>query len=199
MRDLLVETAARLIATDGLAALTLRRLTREVGTSTMAVYTHFGSIDELRLAIRREGFARFRAHLAAVRPTADPVADLSRLGRAYWANAIDNPNLYRAMFIDGAIDDPADAVGEKAFDMLVDSVQRCIDAGRFDAGTGARPLALQLWAMSHGIVSLHLNRMLTEDEAIATLAAASTNLYAGFGDDADATRRSLRRAASATS
>ena len=56
-----MEAAARLIATDGLASLTLRRLTREVGTSTMAIYTHFGSMDELRAQAHAGG-----AHLEEI-------------------------------------------------------------------------------------------------------------------------------------
>lgn len=190
MRELLVETAARLIATDGIAGLTLRRLTREVGTSTMAIYTHFGSIDELRHAIRREGFARMAARFRAVPRTADPVADLARQGWAYWRNAVENPNLYRAMFMYGPLDDPQPDADAATFDMLIAEVQRCIDAGRF-TGPEARPLALQLWSMVHGVSSLHLNGMLTETEAVAALAAGVTALLVAFGDGPDAARRSL--------
>lgn len=194
MRDLLVETAARLIATDGLAGLTLRRLSREVGTSTMAVYTHFGSMDELRRAIRVEGFTRFGRRLTAVPPTDDPVTDLCRLGWAYWVNALENPNLYRAMFMHGSIDDPGDEVGLDTFETLVDGVQRCIDAGRFGAPEGPRPLAVQLWSISHGITSLYLNQMLSDREAIDALRAASNALVVAFGDDPAAARVSLDRA-----
>ena len=66
----------------------------------MAIYTHFGGMDELRLEIRREGFARLAAHMAAVADSDDPVADLSELGSAYFANALANPNLYRVMFME---------------------------------------------------------------------------------------------------
>ena len=100
VRTALLEGAARLIATEGSAGLTLRRLADDVGTSTMAVYTHFGGMQNLRQEVRREGFARLRAHLEAVHPTGDPVADLGRLGWAYHDNALENPNLYRAMFMD---------------------------------------------------------------------------------------------------
>ena len=193
MREQLVETAARIIATDGLAGLTLRRLTRDVGTSTMAIYTHFGSMDELRHAIRREGFARMGARFRALPPTDDPVADLARQGWAYWRNAVDNPNLYRAMFMHGGIDDPEASVGETTFDMLVAVVQRCLDAGRFTPAE-PRPLAVRLWSMVHGISSLYLNQLLTEAEAIGALGANVTALLAAFGDDPDATQRSIRDA-----
>src|ERR1700719_4194891 len=93
LRTDLIETAARLVATEGRQGLTLRRLASEVGTSTMAIYTHFGGMDELRREVRREGFARLGAHLAAVAETDDPVADLAQLGQAYFTNALENPNL----------------------------------------------------------------------------------------------------------
>jgi len=196
MREHLVEAAAQIIATDGLAGLTLRRLTREVGTSTMAIYTHFGSMDELRHAIRREGFARMGARFRALEQTDDPVADLSRQGWAYWRNAVENPNLYRAMFMHGGIDDPRAAVGETTFDMLVAAVQRCLDASRFMPAE-PRALAVQLWSMVHGICSLYLNEMLSEPEAITALGDNFAALMAAFGDDADATRRSLAGATAA--
>lgn len=40
------------------------------------MYTRFGSMGELRRAIRREGFARFRAHLDAVPVGDDPLTEL---------------------------------------------------------------------------------------------------------------------------
>src|SRR5436189_5969729 len=55
LRSALIEAAARLIAAKGAAGMTLRGLAEEVGTSTMAVYTHFGGMPELRRAVRREG------------------------------------------------------------------------------------------------------------------------------------------------
>src|SRR3954451_12412733 len=89
----LIDAAARLIASEGPSALTLRRVAAEVGTSTMAVYTAFGGMPELRRAVRYEGFARLARELDAVGTTRDPVADLWMLGRAYHENAIANPDL----------------------------------------------------------------------------------------------------------
>ena len=82
IREALVETAARLLSEGGPELLTLRRLTQEVGTSTMAVYTHFGSMDDLRFEVAREGFKRLRRRLAAVDHSADPVVDMARPGLA---------------------------------------------------------------------------------------------------------------------
>src|SRR5919112_597937 len=91
VRAKLLDAAARLLAEEGPSALSTRRLATEVGTSTMAVYTYFSGMDELRHALRKEGFDRFGRFLEEVRETDDPVADLAAQGGAYFANAITNP------------------------------------------------------------------------------------------------------------
>jgi AcrR family transcriptional regulator len=194
IRTTLIETAARLIATEGPSALTLRRLADDVGTSTMAIYTHFGGMTELRREVRREGFARLAEYLSAVPVTRDPVTDLSLLGWAYFTNAVTNPNLYRAMFMDHPVDDEDRGSGVDTFMLLLHGIERCIDAGRFTTTTDAVELATQIWALSHGLVALHLAEFLSLEQAGESLASAAGNLFVGYGDDAGAATRSIERA-----
>lgn len=194
VRIALLETAARILATEGPGKLTLRRLAHEVGTSTMAIYTHFGGMTELRREIRREGFARLGARQAAVASTGDPVADVWALGMAYYGNAIENPNLYQAMFMDGPVDGGDAGVGLETFGQLVAAVRRCIDAGRFDPADPVG-LATQLWALVHGLVTLQLAHLLPADRALPCLAAGARNLMSAFGDDPRAVGSSIARAA----
>jgi len=188
----LVEHAARLLAEEGGGALTLRRLAREVETSTMAVYTHFGGMDELRREVRQEAFNRLAAHLGSVRPSRDPVFDLGLLGWAYCANAFENPALYRVMFMEPLHGlGPAD--GRGTFDVLVGFIEAAARAGRFrpDNATGQ---AQQVWSMTHGVVALRLVDLLSIGDALETLFDGSLNLFIGFGDSAAAARRSMNRA-----
>lgn len=187
VRTALLETAAALIATEGSAGLTLRRLTDQVGTSTMAVYTHFGGMQNLRQEIRREGFARLRDHLDAVAQGPDPLADLARLGWAYYDNAVENPNLYRVMFMDHH--EPADdVVGLDTFDHLVTAVARCGQSGRFAAGEPF-DLALQLWSLAHGLVTLQLSGLIAPPLAVEMLTAGWRNLFLAFGAEPGAVSR----------
>lgn len=180
MRATLIEAAARLLAEEGPRNLTLRRLTAEVGTSTMAIYTHFGGMDELHRAVREEGFSRLAAHLGSVDQTGDPVADLGLLGVAYYLNATTNPNLYRVMF--GEHGDGTDAmVGLDTFLTLADAVGRCISARRFRAAEAA-DLATQIWAVGHGVVTLQLAGFLDPTQAIACFSELGQNLFIAFGD-----------------
>jgi AcrR family transcriptional regulator len=195
VRTALIEEAAKIIAEEGRDALTLRRLTARVGTSTMAVYTHFGSMDELRRAVRQEGFTRLAADLDAPGSGDDPVADLIVLGWAYYINAMTNPNLYWAMFMDGPVDGTDAAVGLDTFHRLVRAVDRCIEAKRFDPAD-AHELARQLWVTQHGIVTLQLARLLTPEQALESFLAMGRNLLQSFGDDAGALDESLAAARS---
>jgi AcrR family transcriptional regulator len=193
LRSALIDAAARLIATEGAPALTLRRVADEVGTSTMAIYTHFGGMPELRRAVRREGFARLAAQLADVGGTADPVADLGMLGRAYYENAIGDPHLYRVTFMEQSLDADDAAVGTEAFKSLAAGVERCIVAGRFDAGNASQ-LAMEFWAIGHGVITLQLAQLLQPEEALRCLNGALLKLFRAYGDEPDAADRSLRRA-----
>jgi AcrR family transcriptional regulator len=194
VRTALVETAARLLTEEGSVALTTRRLAREVGVSTMAVYTHFGGMDDLLVAISLEGFRRLGRRLSRVKHTDDPSADAASLGRAYRRNALANPDLYRVMFgthPDEWIKDPDDqAMTLNTFIMLVDAVQRCIDAGRFSPGD-PWDIAAQVWAGLHGIVMLELSGFLQRPDAVRTTDQMMYTLAVGLGDDPDRARRSV--------
>jgi AcrR family transcriptional regulator len=196
VRAALIEAAARIVATEGRGALTLRRLAKEVGTSTMAVYTHFGSMDDLRREVRMEGFARLRCRLASVKETSDPVADLTLLGAAYYLSATASPNLYRAMFLDGPVDESDLGTGLDTFMYLVKGMARCLEHGRFPKAGGAEPadLALDLWAITHGLVSLQLANLLSADQVAEHITSAGRSLFLAWGDEPDRLRVSAGKA-----
>jgi AcrR family transcriptional regulator len=81
VREQLVEGGIRVLERDGLQALSVRNLAAEAGTSTMAVYTHFGGMTGVIDAIAGESFARFTLALTEVAKTDDPVADFLPDGR----------------------------------------------------------------------------------------------------------------------
>jgi AcrR family transcriptional regulator len=193
LRAALLDAAERLVATEGAASLTLRRVAAEVGTSTMAVYTHFGGMPELRRAVRHGAFARLADQLRRVRATDDPVADLWMLGRAYYGNAVVDRDLYRVAFMEQALDAGDIAVSSEAFEMLVSGFERCVAAGRFDRADAA-VLATEFWAIGHGVIALELAQLLSPIEARRCLDGAVLKLFRSYGDDPEAAERSRRRA-----
>jgi len=195
----LVEAAAQLLAEQGPGAFSTRRLAAEVGTSTTAVYTHFGSMNDLVRAMAREGFARLSERMTAVSTTDDPVADVVTLGCAYRANARENPHLYAVMFGGPSLDrfsltDEDRQHGRYTMEVLVGAVTRCITAGRFHPAD-PQLVAHQMWIAVHGLVTLELGRyLITPYDADTCFNAQLTGLILGAGDTPAATARSIQRA-----
>lgn len=192
-RRRLLEAAARVLAEEGAGALTTRRLAAEAGTSTTAVYTRFGGMDEVRGAVRQEGFARLAAALDAVRRTGDPVRDLVAAGVTYLRFGLGEPDLYRAMFLDPPRTPDAGVVGHGAFGRLVAAVRRCVDDGRFtDPGPdGTAGWAVQLWTMRHGLVSLATVGLMPLEQVMLHAQDMSVRLFVGYGDERAAAERSV--------
>jgi AcrR family transcriptional regulator len=187
----LLAAAARLLAEEGRHAVTARRLASDVGTSTMAVYTHFGSMDELVLELLRDGFRRFGEALDGPAVTDDPVADWLTQGWAYRRFALDNRHLYLVMFSDGLAalaGHPAESAAAGAtFVSLHDRIQRCVDTGRI----AVADLVLAgeaVWASSHGHMSIELTGYFEScgRDPEGAYAECMRRLALGFGANPDA-------------
>jgi AcrR family transcriptional regulator len=193
IRSALIEAAALLVVEHGPDALTTRRVAAEVGTSTMAVYTYFSGMDELRLEVQKEGFERFARFLALVEPDElDPVAEIAELGAAYFLNAITNPHFYRFIFMEQPVD-PDLEVGLGTFQRLIEGVKRAVAAGCFRGDPEER--ATQFWAVAHGVVTLHLSGLLELDAAIACFRELAWGLCVGFGGEPEAISASVDKGA----
>nr|WP_092865349.1 TetR-like C-terminal domain-containing protein [Quadrisphaera sp. DSM 44207] len=157
----------------------------------MAVYTHFGGMDGVWRALRQEGFTRLAARFTTVPTSEDPVRDLTALVAAYLGNALDHPDLYRVMF-DATFGLEDLEAADATLGHLVRAARRAQDAGRFRAGTDPLELAIQSWALGHGVVSLVANGPLprrTLDHGAALLTA----LFTSAGDQPDRCRASVEQ------
>ncbi|HYN97125.1 MAG TPA: TetR/AcrR family transcriptional regulator [Pilimelia sp.] len=200
VRPALIDVAARLLAEEGPQALSTRRIATEAGCSTMAVYTHFGSMSELVREIAHEGFARLAGELARAAPTADPVADMAALGRGYRHNALANPHLYAVMFggssLGGfALTEQDRQHGRYTLGTVVGCAGRCIAAGRF-RHADPELVAHQMWIAVHGVVTLAAGGYLVDPcDADRCFEAQLVALMIGAGDTAEAAARSVDRSA----
>lgn len=75
-RRAILDAALDLSAESTLAALSLRAVAKRVGIVPTAFYRHFGSIDELGLALVEESFASLRAMLREVRSGVPAFTDI---------------------------------------------------------------------------------------------------------------------------
>jgi AcrR family transcriptional regulator len=216
VRDDLLRAAVGLLDDDGPDALQTRKVAGAAGTSTMAVYTHFGGMRGLIAAVADEGLRQFDEALA-VPPSDDPVADLFIVGSAYRRYAIDRPHMYRLMFGSTSahgINAPTHnvlnlSVAEieeryQSFAHVVRGAHRCMQAGRVTVGSADDDRAVvataaQFWALIHGFVMLELAGYYGDDDSAVTpvLVAMTSNLLVALGDSQERVNQSLQSAMSA--
>jgi AcrR family transcriptional regulator len=156
--DLLAATERLMIETGSADAVSIRAIADAVGVTPPSIYLHFPDKNSLILAVCERHFEEFDAVVeAAGQSTHDPVESLRRRGRAYVRFGLENPEPYRILFMtpaEGARQyDVLAGAGGRAFQHLVDAVQRCIDAGAFRP---ADPVfaATGVWTAVHGVTSL---------------------------------------------
>jgi len=169
LKDALIEAARALIKQRGPAGFSLTEAARLVGVTPAAPYRHFPDRDALMEEVARRGFAVFGARMQAAwdegRP--DPVAAFGRMGAAYLDFAASETGYYRAMFTRGdAIDNaPMEARGAfQALEFAAGEVLSSHGVSEAAVRAGARRLALEIWAFSHGIASLALGGFLPAGE-----------------------------------
>ena len=70
LKAALIEAAARIIASQGLAGLKARNLAQEAGCALVAIYNAFPNLDTLILEFNLRTLALFDSHIAQVQPAA---------------------------------------------------------------------------------------------------------------------------------
>lgn len=155
VRDDLVIAARDVLHNEGLAALSLRRVAREVGVAPSAVYNHFRNREALLAAVAADGYRQLsRLERDSYDGTQKSPEVLLALSRRYLRFASENPSLYRLMFSPEVVDyrtDPELAeAGESSFGLSVDW---WYGQGAYAVTPRARehPLALSVWAIMHGL------------------------------------------------
>lgn len=193
MRLRLMESAMRLLATEGPSGMSTRKIAAAAGTSTMSLYAQFGSMPDLVNALVDDRFARLREQLEAGPRTDDPIADLGRIFAAHIAHARANPELYEVMFGSSPLagyqraDDDFVRAGRCTLDYIVDVVRRAVDAHRLE-DLDPTAIATQIWTTLHGYVVLELAGYFAEPETglHLVLQPLMLNLIVGLGDSKDA-------------
>ena len=150
LREALLEGARQLIAERGPHGFTLTEAARRAGVSPSAPYRHFKDREEVLQELSRRGFAQFgRTLQSAAAGARDPAEALQRLGPAYLAFAREEPGYYAAMF---AFQGPSPEDGEMRapFEALTGTISALLPGGGHDP----RQVALQVWALSHGMAML---------------------------------------------
>jgi AcrR family transcriptional regulator len=160
LKQALVDAAIELLAEGGPSALTLTEAARRAGVTPAAPYRHFSGREALLAEIARQGFETFGARIEAAWGEGRPDAQtaMRAMCAAYLAFAREEPGLYAAMFGQAATlaDPQAGGAADHALEILWRAVVAWLQAAGAPA-PGARHVALQLWALAHGVAMLTIS------------------------------------------
>jgi AcrR family transcriptional regulator len=155
LRERVLQVAVQMLASDGVAEFTTRRLARQAATSTPAVYELFGDKAGLVREVFFEGFRALRRRLEALPPSGDPESDLVAVIGSLRRFVRENPVLADLMFSRPFADfDPGPTerrAGDGVRDFIVESVRRCVNAGTL-AGNET-DIAHVILALAQGLAS----------------------------------------------
>lgn len=156
LKEALIEAARRFIAERGVGGFTLVDAARLVGVTPAALYRHFRGREALLEEVAGRGFADLAERLArSLGGRGTPLERFTRMGEAYLAFAEEEPGYYAAIFEMRTVGlGTADPDGRRPnpFDLLVEALRETFPDG-FD-GVDPRFIALEVWALSHGLATL---------------------------------------------
>ena len=160
--EALLDAAERIVEAEGPQALSVRRVAHEVGASTRAVYSVYGSKDALLTALGRRAFEILEREIVRLPASGDPAADLVEAGVVVFRRfVVEHPSLFRLGFLHNALEPPVVDFDEfrpaasAALAGLFDRVQRLADAGLL-GGRSADDAIFAFDALCEGLAVVEL-------------------------------------------
>lgn len=182
-RDQIIEAAWELLRSDGLQAVSLRRVAGTLGVTAPALYAHIDGKEDLLSAIADREFDELDERTEP--GSTDPVEAIKAATHAYVDYATERPNAFQLLFryhVDLTTGEPVRAEHPRAtemFERVLSPVQRAIDSGVFRSGLDATTVSLTIWTTAHGLATaLHLGY--AADDRNGLVGEVIANVVDGF-------------------
>lgn len=164
LRRKIITAATELFQEETYATVSMRKIAKRVEYSVGTLYLYYKDKDELLMAVQSAAFERGFSFIQQLPETKDPVDKLKNLGERYLRFGMENPDLYRLMFM---MEHPMQAMEEgdawhsgiALHNLLTSIVKECVEAGRLVTDDPDR-LSFALWSLVHGMVSLRISQRL---------------------------------------
>lgn len=161
LRKRIIAAATDLFQEKGYAAVSMRQIAKRVEYSVGTLYLYYKDKDELFLAVQNRAFEQAFAYMRTALDIPSPRERLTEMGKRYITFGIENPDLYRLMFM---MQQPMRAVDERdgwgsglqLHGLLTQLVRDCLDSGDLPSHD-PNQISLMLWSMVHGMVSLKVS------------------------------------------
>jgi AcrR family transcriptional regulator len=161
LKNALIQAGIHILAKDGVAGLSLRKVAGRAGVSHAAPYAHFTDKQALIAAISTEGYRMIheRIEAAVAEFEGDPSRQLIEAAWAYVDFALTDPAHFKITFsgvIEKEKEHPAFVeMSQKSFGAVIRIVEACQAQGVLEAGPSDL-VAVSVWSLVHGLASLVL-------------------------------------------
>ncbi len=159
-REAIAAAAREILVCEGLHAVSLRRVASALGVTAPALYAHVIDKRDLLQGIVEQEINGLVQRFEEVQ-TEDPMEHLQAMCRAYVDYGLQNPDLFRAMFLfrpeltaEPRAGEPA--LGAKIHSAFVESVRRAQQHQLIEDGD-PELAALTIWTTAHGVVTTLLS------------------------------------------
>lgn len=174
MREQIIAAALEMFREDGYEKASIRKIAQKIEYSPATIYLYYKDKDELLYSVQRECFSKLYAAFLEEANDPDPMKRLGQICFSYMKFGSEHPDLYELMFI---LQAPMNVIdehemwtnGEAVFGFLFSTLEHCIADGQVKY-QDPKIMALSVWSMCHGLVSLDVRCRLrimemSEDQA----------------------------------
>ena len=102
-KDIILEAALDMLIRDGYSSININTLAKEIGCSTQPLVWHFDNMEGLRTALAEYAIAYAKKKVSPIAVNA--VEAFEQTGRAYVKMAVDEPNLFRFLYLGERIEE----------------------------------------------------------------------------------------------
>src|SRR5262249_39085785 len=158
LRERITVAAQEMFASEGVEAISMRKLADRVGVTATAIYRHFRDKDEILDALISAGLAVLSDYLEPALKARDPERRLRGLIDAYLKFAVEQPKYFDLAFLvpsaSTRMSEELERHNRATFKMAIEQVAACMEMGVFRRGDPIET-AVYLWSTAHGLVTLH--------------------------------------------
>lgn len=146
-KEQIAKTAFEILRKEGYDALNARRLATELGVSTMPLFKHYESMNEIKSAAVRLGVEEYSKYM---RSGVDDPIPFKGIGRAYIRFAKNEPKLFEIFYMR-----PTESVSgldnvDPNIDVALDMASNILKGNT----SGGEKLLRDMWIVVHGIATL---------------------------------------------
>jgi AcrR family transcriptional regulator len=155
VRQAILDAARDLFVAEGYRNVSIRKIAERIEYSPAAIYSYFGSKDDIFFALAEEGFRRLDARVRSAGVHEDPLQDVRACWWAYYEFSKEQREFFELMFVDRSVPQITEQWTGLAFvhQMLAfaaERLERCIDAGIFHPSTNAEVAMHLIWGALTG-------------------------------------------------